>query len=150
MLGYDDPALFDRAIDPEGWLHTGDVGRFDAAGNLTITDRLTDMYIVNGFNVYPAEIENVLRSWPKIATVAVVGVTDERAGETGVAFVVPRDQPVDAGELQQWCEQRLADFKIPRHVRLLDDLPVNDVGKPDKKELRRRFTAEENQGGRGS
>src|SRR5690606_4512509 len=89
MLGYlDDPAATAEAIDADGWLHTGDVGSVDAAGNMRITDRLKDMYISGGFNVYPAEIEHLLGDMPGVAEVAVVGVPDERMGEVGRAFVV--------------------------------------------------------------
>ena len=89
MLGYlDDPEATAAAIDADGWLHTGDVGTLDAAGNLRITDRLKDMYICGGFNVYPAEIEQVLARLDGVADTAVIGVPDERLGEVGKAFVV--------------------------------------------------------------
>ena len=91
MLGYlDDPVATAEAIDPDGWLHTGDVGTLDAAGYLTITDRLKDMYICGGFNVYPAEVEQVLARLDGVAESAVVGVPDQRLGEVGRAYVVLR------------------------------------------------------------
>ncbi len=91
MLGYlDDPAATKEAIDAAGWLHTGDVGRLDAQGNLTITDRLKDMYICGGFNVYPAEVEQVLARLDGVAESAVIGIPDARLGEVGKAFVVTR------------------------------------------------------------
>ena len=91
MLGYlDDPAATSAAIDADGWLHTGDVGRLDAAGYLTITDRLKDMYICGGFNVYPAEVEQVLARLDGVAESAVVGVPDGRLGEVGRAYIVTR------------------------------------------------------------
>lgn len=91
MLGYlDDPAATAAAIDADGWLHTGDIGVLDAAGNLRITDRLKDMYICGGFNVYPAEIEQVLARLDGVADAAVIGVPDERLGEVGRAFLVTR------------------------------------------------------------
>ncbi len=91
MLGYlDDPAATKEAIDSDGWLHTGDVGRLDADGNLTITDRLKDMYICGGFNVYPAEVEQVLARLDGVAESAVIGVPDVRLGEVGKAIVVTR------------------------------------------------------------
>ena len=100
MLGYlDDPEATKAAIDADGWLHTGDVGRLDAAGYLTITDRLKDMYICGGFNVYPAEVEQVLARLDGVAESAVVGVPDPRLGEVGQAFVVrpPRSRPGRGG-----------------------------------------------------
>ena len=91
MLGYlDDPAATKEAIDGDGWLHTGDVGRLDADGYLTITDRLKDMYISGGFNVYPAEVEQVLARLDGVAESAVIGVPDARLGEVGKAFIVSR------------------------------------------------------------
>ena len=91
MLGYlDDPKATAAAIDADGWLHTGDVGRVDDAGNLRITDRLKDMYICGGFNVYPAEVEQVLARLDGVADSAVIGVPDERLGEVGKAFIVTR------------------------------------------------------------
>ena len=91
MLGYlDDPEATAAAIDADGWLHTGDIGTVDAAGNLRITDRLKDMYICGGFNVYPAEVEQVLARLDGVADAAVIGVPDERLGEVGRAFIVRR------------------------------------------------------------
>ena len=91
MSGYfEDPAATAETIDADGWLHTGDIGVLDAAGNLRITDRLKDMYVVGGFNAYPAEVEQILATHPGIAESAVVGVPDERLGEVGMAFVVAR------------------------------------------------------------
>ena len=99
MLGYlDDPEATAAAIDADGWLHTGDVGRLDAAGYLTITDRLKDMYICGGFNVYPAEVEQVLARLDGVAESAVVGVPDERLGEVGKAYVVARRRTVPLDE----------------------------------------------------
>ncbi|MEV5548282.1 FadD3 family acyl-CoA ligase [Streptomyces sp. NPDC052309] len=139
MLGYlDDPEATARAIDADGWLHTGDVGVLDERGYLSITDRLKDMYVVGGFNAYPAEVENTLRGHPDIAEVAVVGAPDDRLGEVGVAFVVPEDgaHPTQA-DLTGWARERLANFKVPRHFRLVPELPRNAGGKILKAELRR-------------
>ena len=99
MRGYlDDPEATAAAIDADGWLHTGDLGTFDADGYLRIVGRIKDMFIVGGFNAYPAEIENLLLRHPRIAQVAVIGVPDERLGEVGMAFVVlAPGPPVDAG-----------------------------------------------------
>jgi len=139
MHGYfEDEAATRAAIDAEGWLHTGDVGVLDADGNLRITDRLKDMYTVGGFNVYPAEIEQVLARHDGVAEVAVVGVPDERLGAVGRAYVVPRPGSVPAeDELIGFCRERLANFKVPRTVRLVDSLPRNASGKVLKYQLTR-------------
>ncbi|MFG2210219.1 FadD3 family acyl-CoA ligase [Streptomyces sp. NPDC048638] len=139
MRGYlDDPAATAQAVDADGWLHTGDVGVLDDRGFLAITDRIKDMYVVGGFNTYPAEVEQVLRGHPDIADIAVVGAPDERLGEIGVAFVVPvRGAAPDPGELTAWTRERLANFKVPRRYHLLPELPRNAGGKILKGELRR-------------
>jgi acyl-CoA synthetase (AMP-forming)/AMP-acid ligase II len=139
MLGYlDDPAATAEAIDADGWLHTGDVGRLDDAGNLIITDRLKDMYICGGFNVYPAEVEQALARAAGIAESAVIGVPDARLGEVGRAYVVPRPgSRVDPEELIAFCRERLANYKVPREIVTIDVLPRNASGKVLKRELRR-------------
>ncbi|MGY2875040.1 HIP---CoA ligase [Marmoricola sp. URHA0025 HA25] len=135
MLGYlDDPKATAEAIDQDGWLHTGDIGTLDEHGNLTITDRLKDMYISGGFNVYPAEVEQTLMRLDGVRDVAVVGVPDERMGEVGKAFVVGDVTP-DA--VVEFARERLANFKVPREVELVDVLPRNLGGKVLKTELRR-------------
>lgn len=134
MLGYlDDPDATAAAIDADGWLHTGDVGALDEHGNLTITDRLKDMYISGGFNVYPAEVEQALMRMDGVADVAVVGVPDERMGEVGKAYVVGAVEP-DA--VIAFARERLANFKVPRAVELVDALPRNLSGKVLKTALR--------------
>ena len=140
MLGYlDDPAGTAEAIDADGWLHTGDIGRLDEAGNLTITDRLKDMYISGGFNVYPAEVEQALARLDGVVDAAVVGVPDERLGEVGTAYVVVADGArLDADDVIAFCRQRLANFKVPRTVAFVDALPRNLAGKVLKNELRGR------------
>jgi len=138
MRGYlDDPGATAEAIDGDGWLHTGDVGRLDERGYLTITDRLKDMYICGGFNVYPAEVEQILARHSAVAESAVIGVPDGRLGEVGKAFVVTRPgrQPT-ASELIGFCRERLANYKVPRHVEFRLDLPRNPAGKPLKRLLR--------------
>ena len=138
MLGYlDDPAATKEAVDAEGWLHTGDVGRLDPDGYLTITDRLKDMYICGGFNVYPAEVEQVLARMDAVAESAVVGVPERRLGEVGKAFIVTRPgrQLTDA-EVLAHCRERLANFKVPRQVEFRTELPRNPAGKPLKRLLR--------------
>ncbi len=134
MLGYlDDPEATREAIDEDGWLHTGDVGRLDEQGNLTITDRLKDMYICGGFNVYPAEVEQALLRLDGVDDVAVVGVPDERMGEVGRAYVVGSAQP---DEVIAFARERLANFKVPREVVLVETLPRNLSGKVLKTALR--------------
>ncbi|HWU23929.1 MAG TPA: FadD3 family acyl-CoA ligase [Nocardioides sp.] len=134
MLGYlDDPTATAEAIDADGWLHTGDIGVLDDAGNLKITDRLKDMYISGGFNVYPAEVEQALLRMDGITDVAVVGVPDERMGEVGKAYVVGTATPE---EVIAFAKERLANFKVPRYVEAIDALPRNLSGKILKTELR--------------
>jgi acyl-CoA synthetase (AMP-forming)/AMP-acid ligase II len=139
MSGYfEDPAATAETIDADGWLHTGDLGVLDRDGNLRITDRLKDMYVVGGFNAYPAEIERLLAGHPAIADCAVVGVPDDRLGEVGKAYVVARpDELIDADEVIAWARQRLANYKVPRTVEVVTALPRNASGKVLKDELRR-------------
>lgn len=138
MLGYlDDPDATAEAIDADGWLHTGDVGAVDDAGYLTITDRLKDMYICGGFNVYPAEVEQTLARLDGVVESAVVGVPDERLGEVGKAFVVRRPgSTLTPDDIVAFAKERLANFKVPREVELVDALPRNLAGKVLKNELR--------------
>ncbi|CAN5302712.1 FadD3 family acyl-CoA ligase [soil metagenome] len=139
MLGYlDDAEATAEAIDADGWLHTGDIGVLDEHGNLRITDRLKDMYISGGFNVYPAEVEQALLRMDGVADVAIVGVPDERMGEVGKAYVVPADAgaPVEPEAVIAFARERLANFKAPRHVELIDVLPRNLSGKVLKNQLR--------------
>ncbi|HSI26349.1 MAG TPA: AMP-binding protein, partial [Aeromicrobium sp.] len=134
MLGYlDDPDATAAAIDADGWLHTGDVGVLDEAGNLKITDRLKDMYISGGFNVYPAEVEQTLLRAEGVTDVAVIGVPDERMGEVGKAFIVGT---ASVDDVLEFARERLANFKIPRQVETIDVLPRNLSGKVLKNELR--------------
>ncbi|AFM19358.1 acyl-CoA synthetase (AMP-forming)/AMP-acid ligase II [Mycolicibacterium chubuense NBB4] len=141
MLGYlDDAEATAAAIDAEGWLHTGDVGEVDEAGNLKITDRLKDMYICGGFNVYPAEIEQVLARLDGVAEAAVIGVHDERLGEVGKAFVVTLPgAELDEDAVIAYTREHLANFKTPRSVEFLDALPRNPGGKVVKPQLRERI-----------
>lgn len=140
MLGYlDDPQATAATIDAEGWLHTGDVGTVDDNGNLQITDRLKDMYICGGFNVYPAEIEQVLARLDGVAESAVIGVPDERLGEVGKAFVVAKaGAHLDEQTVIAYAREHLANFKTPRSVEFLDALPRNPGGKVVKPLLRKR------------
>ena len=141
MPGYfADPDATADTVDEDGWLHTGDVGVMDERGYLAITDRLKDMFIVGGFNAYPAEIENALLEHPAVAQVAVVGRPDERMGEVGHAFVVRRtDRTCDADELVEWARTRMANYKVPRGITFVEALPLNASGKVLKFELRARL-----------
>ena len=138
MLGYlDDAAATAATIDADGWLHTGDVGTVDEAGNLRITDRLKDMYICGGFNVYPAEIEQVLARLEGVADAAVIGVPDERLGEVGRAFIVRREgSDLDEQAVIDYTKKHLANFKTPRSVVFVATLPRNPGGKVVKPTLR--------------
>jgi len=138
MAGYfGDPDATAEAIDVDGWLHTGDVGVLDQAGNLKITDRTKDMFVVGGFNAYPAEIENMMMSHPSVGQVAVIGVPDRRLGEVGRAYVVPRaGATLDPTELIAWCRAQMANYKVPRTVEVVDSLPLNSTGKVVKFVLR--------------
>ena len=138
MLGYlDDPQATAEAIDADGWLHTGDVGRVDERGYLTITDRLKDMYICGGFNVYPAEVERALARLPEVAESAVIGLPDARLGEVGRAYVVCRPgRTVTGPEVIDFCRGRLAGYKVPRSVEFRAELPHNASGKVLKYLLR--------------
>ena len=138
MLGYlDDPDSTAETIDSDGWLHTGDIGRLDEGGYLKITDRLKDVFFVGGFNVYPAEVEQVLARLDGVVESAVVGVPDERLGEVGKAFVVRRSGAgLEADDVRAHLKQRLANFKVPREVEFVESLPRNLAGKILKRELR--------------
>ena len=111
-------------------MHTGDLAYRDDGGNFVITDRLKDMFIVGGFNAYPAEIENMMMEHPDVASVAVVGVPDSRLGEVGMAFVVSATgaEP-DAVELIEWCRANMANYKAPRYVEFVESLPLNASNK---------------------
>ena len=138
MKGYfEDPVATAEAIDEHGWLHTGDIGRLDADGNLHVTDRKKDMFIVGGFNVYPAEVEATMLTHPSVAQVAIVGAPDARLGEAGHAFVIARKgTTIDPNELMTWCRSRMANFKVPRGVTICDALPLTANGKVQKTVLR--------------
>jgi len=133
----DDETATREAIDAQGWFHTGDIGVLDERGYLRITDRLKDMYISGGFNCYPAEIERGMAAHPAIAQVAVVGVPDDRLGEVGKAYVVPRPgQKIEAESLIRWCREHMANYKVPRQIECVPALPTNAAGKVMKFQLR--------------
>lgn len=131
MRGYlDDPDATREAIDADGWLHTGDIGVLDAQGYLRITDRKKDMFIVGGFNCYPAEIENIIASHPAVGQVAIVGVPDERLGEVAQAFVIVRSgHELSEPALLNWCRENMANYKSPRSVIFVNELPTTASGK---------------------
>ncbi len=142
MRGYwEDPGATAEAVDADGWLHTGDIGVMDAAGNVGITDRLKDMFVVGGFNAYPAEIEAILRGCPGVGPLAVVGVPDERMSEVGCVYLAyDGDDPAGyADGVLAWARQAMANYKVPRYAVVIDALPVNAIGKVLKGALRQRF-----------
>ena len=134
-----DPERTKAVLDADGWLTTGDLGRFDDAGHLQLVGRRSEMYIRGGYNVYPAEVEAVLGGHPEVEKVAVVGIPDPVLGQIGAAYVVPAagsgpDQP-DLGHLRAWCRDRLADYKAPDRLELLTELPLTSMLKVDKQAL---------------
>jgi acyl-CoA synthetase (AMP-forming)/AMP-acid ligase II len=138
MKGYfEDPVATAEAIDADGWLHTGDIGILDERGYLRITDRKKDMFIVGGFNCYPAEIEKIMLGNPAYAQVAVVGVPDERMGEVGKAYVVLREgEKATPQDVIAWCREKMANYKVPRFVDIVPALPTNATGKVQKFRLK--------------
>jgi acyl-CoA synthetase (AMP-forming)/AMP-acid ligase II len=144
MLDYlDDPEATAAALSPEGWLRTGDLGSFDDHGDLRIVGRIKDMFIVGGFNAYPAEIEDALLRHPEVRQAAVIGVPDERLGQVGMAFVVTASSDPALGEaIRAWCRDEMANYKVPRRVEVVTELPLNAAGKVVKDELRDRAAAQ--------
>jgi acyl-CoA synthetase (AMP-forming)/AMP-acid ligase II len=137
MRGYwEDPERTAEVLDPEGWVSTGDLGWRGDDGNLRLVGRRTEMYVRGGYNVYPAEVEAVLGEHPAVDRVAVVGLPAPVLGDVGWAFVVPASgAAVDAEDLKAWCRSRLADYKAPDHVQVVDDLPLTSMLKVDKRAL---------------
>ncbi|WP_067531355.1 FadD3 family acyl-CoA ligase [Nocardia crassostreae] len=138
MLGYlDDPQATADTIDKDGWLHTGDVAVIDERGYMKVTDRLKDMYISGGFNVYPAEVEQALARLDGVAETAVIGVPDERMGEVGKVYVVRRPgAELTTDDVVAHAKTLLANYKVPRFVEFRDQLPYSAAGKVLKRELR--------------
>jgi acyl-CoA synthetase (AMP-forming)/AMP-acid ligase II len=142
MSGYYEDAEATSRTVVDGWLHTGDVGVLDAEGYLRITDRKKDMFIVGGFNVAPAEVEKALSAMAGIAQVAVVGIPDDYFGEVGAAFVIPTPgTQLEPADVLAYAREHLANFKVPRRVILVEELPVNATGKVLKNELREQAQA---------
>jgi acyl-CoA synthetase (AMP-forming)/AMP-acid ligase II len=142
MAGYlDDPEATAEVLSRDGWLSTGDLGRFDERGCLRIAGRSKDMFLVGGFNAYPAEIEAMLLEHPGVREVAVIGIPDERLGQVGMAFIVPRPPAPGEDEVIAWCRERMANYKVPRRVELIGELPLTASGKVRKTALRDRAAA---------
>jgi len=144
MRGYfHDPERTAEVIDHDGWVHTGDLGRLDERGNLSLVGRRTEMYIRGGYNVYPAEVEAALGEHPGVDRVAVFGLPDPVLGQIGAAAVVPTDPgaPPSADELRAWCRERLANYKAPDRVEIVADLPLTSMAKVDKRALVSTFGA---------
>ncbi len=137
MQGYFDmPEATADAITSDGWLRTGDIGVMDERGYLRITDRLKDMYIMNGENVYPAEVEKLLYGLNGVAQAAVIGVPKAPQGEVGMAFIVRRaGSELSAEQVKAFCAEQLARYKLPYYVAFVDALPMNASGKVLKTEL---------------
>lgn len=134
---FEDPEATAKAFDADGWFRTGDAGSMDEAGNLRITDRIKDMFTNGGFNVYPAEIEQVIARIPGVSESAVIGVPDPRLGEVGKAFVVPTaGRELTEEAVIAHCREFLANFKVPRSVEFVTELPRNATGKVLKRVLR--------------
>jgi fatty-acyl-CoA synthase len=138
MLGYwDDPERTAEAVDAARWMHTGDLATMDDEGYVNIVGRIKDMIIRGGENVYPREVEEFLYTHPEIADVQVIGVPDERYGEEIMAWVQLREgSSLDADELREWCRGRIAHFKVPRYVKVVDEFPMTVTGKVQKFKMR--------------
>jgi len=143
MAGYlDDPQETAKVLSADGWLRTGDLGIVDDAGRLRIVGRVKDMFIVGGFNAYPAEIENALLRHPGVRQAAVIGIPDERLGEVGMAFLVVSDRAgVTPEGIIEWSREQMANYKAPRVVEIVDELPLNATGKVVKETLREQAAA---------
>jgi len=128
-----------KTLTEDGWLHTGDVARIDENGFVYIVDRLKDMILISGFNVYPNEIEAVIAAHPKVLEAGVVGVADPKSGEAVIAIVVKSDQTLNEEELQAYCHKNLTGYKCPKHIVFVDTLPKTNVGKILRRELRQQY-----------
>jgi acyl-CoA synthetase (AMP-forming)/AMP-acid ligase II len=135
----DDPEATAETLSEDGWLRTGDLGVIDERDCVRIVGRAKDMFIVGGFNAYPAEIENALLRHPDVQQAAVIGIPHARLGEVGMAFVVTRpDADTTGDEIISWAREQMANYKVPRAVELIDSLPLNATGKVMKDVLRER------------
>jgi long-chain acyl-CoA synthetase len=137
MAGYwQRPEETEKVIDADGWLHTGDMAKMDAAGFFYIVDRKKDMILVSGFNVYPNEVEDVVAMMPGVLEVAAVGVPDEKTGEAVKVVIVRKDPTLTADQVRAFCREQLTAYKLPRFVEFRDELPKSNVGKILRRELR--------------
>ena len=137
MQGYwERPEATAKAIDADGWFATGDVAIINEQGFIKLVDRIKDMVLVSGFNVYPNEVEDVLASHPKVLEAGVIGVPDEGSGEVVKAYVVKSDDRLTEQELVDYCKEEMTGYKRPKHYAFVDDLPKSNVGKILRRELR--------------
>lgn len=137
MKGYwNRPEATAESITEDGWFKTGDVAIIDEDGFVSIVDRIKDLIIVSGFNVYPNEIEDVVAAHPKVANAAAIGVPDEKSGEAVKLFVIPSDKSLTVDELKAYCRENFTGYKVPKHFELRDELPMTPVGKILRRELR--------------
>ena len=151
MKGYDDdPEATARTIDPDGWLHTGDLATMRPDRYFHITGRLKEMIIRGGENVYPREIEEFLHTHPDIADVYVVGLPDERLGESVLAWIrLKAGRQMTADDVRRYCRGRIAHFKVPEHIRFVESFPMTVTGKVQKFRIREQEIAERGAGGNG-
>ena len=130
------------AFSDDGWLSTGDMGYLDEEGYIILMGRKKEMYIQGGFNVYPVEVENLLNRHPKVAMAAGIGVPDSVMGEVGRYYIIPNPgKDVTEEELQPYCSEHLADYKVPRQIVFRESLPLTPVGKVMKAQLREDYSA---------
>ena len=138
MQGYwNSPKETAKVLDADGWLRTGDVAVVNEEGYVKLVDRLKDLIIVSGFNVYPNEIESVVTSHPKVLEVGAIGVLHEKSGEAVKIFVVKSDPSLTEEELQAYCHEEMTRYKCPKYIEFVDDLPKSNVGKVLRKDLRK-------------
>ena len=141
MNGYlNNPDATDKAFWDDGWFRSGDIGIIDDKGYLFIVDRLKDMIITGGENVYPREVEEILFTAPEVQECAVVGLPDKDWGEKVTAFIVlQKDRKIDVGELKAFLKERISAFKVPKTFLIVDELPKNTTGKILKREIRKQY-----------
>ncbi len=137
MQGYlNQPDKTAAVLETDGWFHTGDVASMDEHGFVKILERMDDMILISGFNVYPNEIENVVVAHPGVLEVAAIGVPDEKSGEVVKIYVVKKDQTLTEEQLLQHCKKELTAYKVPKQIEFTDALPKSNVGKILRRELR--------------